>query len=201
MNCPATTQQSLSKNKLDWLNTSISGSLTNKRSHMQRDAPSITQTLAHKYNAHHTHKHDQFTHQALYWSGYLLLESPAMAFQLSRERDKEKGRVKYRLANKYNHQCFFSLHLFFMLMLVWCRYGMYVILNWIQSLVFIYWALFANDLKCARANALMHIWSDLKSGPTTRRRTEMKNAAKLFDGHTCHSQKLQFSISSQLFQR
>lgn len=113
MNCPATTQQSLSKNKLDWLNTSISGSLTNKRSHMQRDAPSITQTLAHKYNAHHTHKHDQFTHRALYWSGYLLLESPAMAFQLSRERDKEKGRVKYRLANKYNHQCFFLSASFF----------------------------------------------------------------------------------------
>lgn len=36
-----------------------------------------------------------------------------MAFQLSRERDKEKGRVKYRLANKYNHQCFFLSASFF----------------------------------------------------------------------------------------
>lgn len=62
--------------------------------HKCKNTPSVSHT--HKHSLLHTHKHDQFTHQALYWSGYLLLGSLAMAFQLrlQREGETEKGGVK-----------------------------------------------------------------------------------------------------------
>lgn len=96
MNRPATTQQSLGENELDWLNTSVSGRpSTHALSCTHTCTAAVTQTLR---PASYTQTQSIFTHQALYWSDCWALRAPARAFQLRRQREAEEEKGKHGCA-------------------------------------------------------------------------------------------------------